>query len=120
MELKADLYKELLREFLPKEIFDYFEITKIDNHSDSFDIYLDELNKPPSGFTNSILVSKGFHEATIIQDFPIRKKPVYLHVRRRKWLDKPSGKIVSNNWDLTSKGTRYTKDFAIFLKGLFG
>jgi hypothetical protein len=120
MEGKTDHYQTLLRAFLPEEIFDYFEIVRIDTYEDSMDVFLDELNHPPKEFEKDILISKGFHDTVCIQDFPIRRKAVYLHVRRRKWYHKASGKIVSNSWDLTSKGTRYTKDFATFLKGLLG
>jgi len=120
MKAKPDPYKTLLQAFLPEEIFDYFEIVRIDSHNDSFDVHLDELNLIPKEYEKDILISKGFHDSVCIQDFPIRKKAVYLHVRRRKWYDKTANKIVSNSWDLTTKGTRYTKDFATFLKGIFG
>lgn len=120
MTTKIDPYKTFLQAFLPEEVFDYFEIKDIEVLETSFNVFLDELNRPPKDFEKDILVSHGYHDAIIIQDFPIRKKAVFLHVRRRKWLHKSSGKIVSNKWDLTSKGTRYTKDFATFLKGLFG
>jgi hypothetical protein len=43
-----------------------------------------------------------------------------LHVRRRKWLVKSSGNIISRNWDLMAKGTHFTKEFAIFLKDILG
>ena len=33
-----------------------------------------------------------FYRKTI-QDFPIRGRSVYLHVRRRKWIDRPTGEI---------------------------
>ena len=120
MEAKEDMYQLLLKEFLPNEIFDFFEVTKMERNDTLFNIYLDEKNNIPKEFQKDILVSKGFHETVVIQDFPIRDKPVFLYVRRRKWLNKATGNIVSNQWDLTSKGTRYTKDFATFLKGLFG
>ena len=120
MTAKTDPYKTLLQAFLPEEVFDYFEILRINSFDDSIDVFLDELNNPPKDFDKDILVSHGYHDSITIQDFPIRQKAVYLHVRRRKWLHKSSGKIISNKWDLTSKGTRYTKDFAAFLKELFG
>jgi hypothetical protein len=41
-------------------------------------------------------------------------------VRRRKWRDKNTGNIYSTRWDLTADGTSYTKEFADFLKELFG
>lgn len=112
--------EDLLKAILPTEVFDYFDITKVDIDTKSIDIYLDELNLPPEQYLNEKLISKGFTEATLIQDFPIREKAVYLHVRRRKWQIESTGKIISKTWDLTEKGSRYTKDFATFLKGLLG
>ncbi|GET28690.1 hypothetical protein [Prolixibacter sp. SD074] len=73
-----------------------------------------------AAYLNENLTSKGFHAEVVIQDFPIRKKATFLHVRRRKWLVEATGELVSKSWDLTAKGTRYTKSFADFLKGLFG
>lgn len=112
--------EDLLKAILPTEVFDYFEIIKVDSDDKSIDIHLDELNLPPQQYSKEKLISKGFTEATIIQDFPIRRKAVYLHVRRRKWQIESSGKIISKTWDITEKGSRYTKDFATFLKGLLG
>lgn len=109
----------LLKAILPTEVFDYFDIVKVDI-DESIDIYLEELNLPPEQYQGEKLISKGFTEATIIQDFPIREKAVYLHVRRRKWQVKSTRKVVSKTWDLTEKGSRYTKGFATFLKELFG
>lgn len=111
---------DLLKAILPTEVFDYFEIIKVDIDDKTIDIYLDELNLPPEQYSKEKLISKGFTDSTIIQDFPLRNKAVYLHVRRRKWLVESSGKIISKTWDLTEKGSRYTKDFATFLKGLLG
>ena len=33
----------------------------------------------------------GFTDYKTIQDFPIRGRSVYLHVRRRKWIDRSTG-----------------------------
>lgn len=110
----------LIKAILPVEVFEYFEIIKVDIDDKTIDLYLDELNLPPEKYQKEKLISKGFTEPTIIQDFPLRNKTVYLHVRRRKWLVESSGKIISKTWDLTEKGSRYTKDFATFLKGLLG
>jgi len=112
--------QELIKLLLPSEIFEYFEIVKLQVTDTSINVYLDETNVLPQEFTEKILSSKGFHAASIIQDFPIRDKSLYLHVRRRRWLDESTGKVVSRDWDTVAKGTRYTKCFAIFLKGLFG
>jgi hypothetical protein len=113
-------FNSLIRLILPQEIFDYFEIIKINIAEQEVHVYLDELPLKPAGFENEKLLSKGFHSTATIQDFPIRDKAMYLHVRRRRWLVGSSGQVISRNWGTIAKGTRLTKDFAIFLKGILG
>jgi hypothetical protein len=119
MESKDEQYK-LLKALLPEEIFKYFEIIKVVVNLTTIDVHLDELNLPSPAFKNLKLISKGFHPAVIVQDFPLRERAMFLHVRRRKWQVESTGEIVSNKWDTTAKGTRYTKGFAAFLKDIFG
>lgn len=105
---------------LPNEIFDYFEVIGVKESEDQIDMSLDEKDIVPQGYKKEELESKGFHQSVLIQDFPLRRRKVFLHVRRRKWLVKSSGKIISRNWNLIAKGTHFTKEFAIFLKGILG
>ncbi|WP_449618994.1 ISAon1 family transposase N-terminal region protein [Sphingobacterium rhinopitheci] len=51
-----------------------------------------------------------------IQDFPLRGNTVYLHMKRRRWLDKNSQEIIQRDWDLVAQGTHMTSEFAAFLK----
>lgn len=120
MSCADEQFKLLLKAVLPEEIFRYFEITKVLVNDTSIDVHVDELNLPPIAYKDFKLVSKGFTPTVIIQDFPIRERAVFLHVRRRKWQVESTGEIVSNTWDTTAQGTRYTKGFAAFLKELFG
>lgn len=120
MDSTKDRYKLLVQAILPEEIFSYFDITQILVDEKRLDVHLDELHQSPPEFSSEKLTPKGFQSAVIIQDFPIRERMVYLHVRKRKWLVNSSGKIISRDWDLVAKGARYTKGFASFLKGLFG
>jgi hypothetical protein len=113
-------YQSLLKLVLPSELFDYFEIINLIVSDNSIDVYLDEQNLKPIEFSDQKLTSKGFHSEIVVQDFPIRKRPVFLHVRRRRWLVEDTGKVISREWDSVAEGTRYTKSFADFLKGLFG
>lgn len=115
-----DQYNQLLKALLPAEVFSYFEITQVLVSTDRLDVYLDELNLPPLHYQDQKLLSKGFYPATEVQDFPIRERAVFLHVRRRKWQVESTGRIVSNTWDTVAEGTRYTKGFASFLKDVFG
>ena len=120
MSSQQDHFTNLVKLFLPTEIFDYFEIVNVESEGRTVHIYLDEINETPVEYQHEKLTSKGFTEASIIQDFPLRDKAVYLHVRKRRWLIESTQQVVGRDWDLVAKETRYTKGFATFLKGLFG
>jgi transposase len=120
MTEKEIALKDVLVLLLPKEIFEYFEITLIDSREKEIHIYLDEINQTPERYRKERLISKGFYKTSIVQDFPIRDKATYLHVRRRRWLVESTGEVVSRDWNTVAKGTHLTKGFATFLKGIFG
>jgi len=120
MSVQKDYYQELVKLLLPLEIFDYFEITNLVIEERSVTVFLDERDIKPAAWSGQKLTSKGFHPESIIQDFPIRNKAVFLHVRRRRWLVESTKEVVSRDWDSVAEGTRYTKSFADFLKGIFG
>ncbi|HEY3389589.1 MAG TPA: hypothetical protein VGK38_08470 [Prolixibacteraceae bacterium] len=113
-------YQNLVKLLLPAELFDYFVITRLVVEDRAVTVFLDELDIKPTFYSDQKLTSKGFHAESIIQDFPIRNKAVFLHVRRRRWLVESTGEVVSRDWESVAEGTRYTKSFADFLKGLFG
>ena len=111
----------LLRYLLPEELFEYFELTEVqESEKDTLLLHLEEKKVPPPEHKDKHLLSNGFDEPVRIQDFPLRQKRVYFVVRRRKWKDKETGKIYSRSWSLTANGTSYSKEFADFLKELFG
>ena len=112
--------EQLLRYLLPQEIFEYFDLVAIQERENQLELSLDEKPIKPIAHSDKELALYGFDEAVRIQDFPIREKSVYFIVRRRKWRDKNTGKIYSTQWNLTAGGTSYTKEFADFLKELFG
>lgn len=120
MSATKDHYQELVKLLLPTEIFDYFEITDLVIEERSVAVFLDERDVKPTAYKGEKLTSKGFHPESIIQDFPIRDKAVFLHVRRRRWLVESTKEVVSRNWDSVAEGSRYTKSFANFLKGILG
>jgi hypothetical protein len=72
----------------------------------------------PKEFDALELVSKGFLDEITIQDFPLRGKFVYLHIKRRRWTNKTTGEIIQRDWQLVAKGTRMTQEFAAFLRKL--
>jgi hypothetical protein len=116
---------ELMKYVLPREIVDYFDLVSIQASGETsdiygeLDIYLEETNIIPEEYKAKGLCSNGFYEESTIKDFPLRDRKVVLHVRRRRWVDN-KGKSYSRQWELTSEGTRYSKEFAFFLKETFG
>ena len=120
MQQSNDHYQELIKLLLPEAIFEYFSIVHIDILEKEVHVHLDEEAVKPEGYELVKLISKGFHPPAIVQDFPLRDKAMFLHIRRRRWFSESTGKTVERDWDAVAKGTRYTKGFAAFLKGLFG
>ena len=45
-------YKALVEALLPEDLFRYFEITEVKFSDKSIDVFLDELNNPPSSEKN--------------------------------------------------------------------
>ncbi|KAA6321214.1 hypothetical protein EZS27_029111 [termite gut metagenome] len=126
----------LVKYVLPSEIIDYFELIAIKKEGEVLHqprlngvavgvreyailLYLDELNVIPEEYAYLQLSGNGFSSSSTIKDFPLRDKKVLLHVLRRRWVDS-SGKSYSGTWDLTAKGTRYSKELASFLKEELG
>jgi hypothetical protein len=111
---------DLAKYILPKEIFSYFILDRIEDDNISLHFYLEEMNVLPEEYSGEAMESKGFHKESVIKDFPLREKSLYLHVRRRRWKNKRTGEIVSRDWQLVAAGTHYTQGFASFLKEIVG
>ena len=108
----------LIKLLLPEFLVDYFDIVKVDTLSDRVDIYLEEKRSIPENLSDKTLTSHGFHKQAVIRDFPIRGKQVFLYVKRRRWKEKSTSEVYSRDWELLAEGTRMTKEFSSFLKGI--
>lgn len=113
-------YLPLVAFLLPDFIVSYYELTCVDKLSDVLHLYLEEKNYEVCDVAKENLLSKGFLPEITIQDFPIRDKRVFLHVKRRRWLNTNTGQIEQRNWSEVADGTRMTKEFAIFLNKIDG
>src|SRR5690554_7339621 len=98
MDANKDQLLSLLHLILPEEILDYFTIVNLEIRPHEIHLFLDEKNCIPEEFKKRKLISKGFYPESVIQDFPLRDKPLHLHVRRRKWVVESTGKVVSKTW----------------------
>lgn len=119
-QISAELSSNIFRLILLEELFEYFEIESINEHGKEVHVYLVEINTKPANQESLNLHSKGFYDTITVQDFPLRNKALYLHIKRRKWVNVDTGDVVSRDWKLVAQGTRYTQSFADFLKGLLG
>ncbi len=103
---------------LPQGILDFFILSRHTDTGQGICLYLDEKNEVPDEYKGDKLQSKGFFDEITVQDFPLRGKAVFLHIRRRRWLNQTTGQTVFRDWDMVAKGTRMTKEFASFLKAI--
>ncbi|MDK2852280.1 MAG: hypothetical protein PWQ38_545 [Proteiniphilum sp.] len=114
-------YITLAKLILPQEISESFDLVKVEEKKEDGEtllhLYLDEFEIPPDHRTD--LRPNGFYPEALMGDFPVRGREVVLHVRRRRWLNQ-HGESVSTDWTLICKGTRYSKEFAAFLKEFVG
>lgn len=113
----------LLCSFLPEgllshfDIFDFKELGDLQTKKDCIFIYLDEKNQLPNCYDLKEFESKGFYDRTIIQDFPIRGKAVYLCIRRRRWRNKIDRSIeVKSDYSFIAEGSKLTVELSDFLK----
>ena len=109
-------YNDLLKLVLPEFLIDHFDLIKSEKANEVMHLYFEERNVVPKEETQRILIAQGFHKEAAIQDFPLRGNTVWLHVRRRRWIDKETKEVVQRNWNLVAQGTRMTTEFAAFLK----
>ena len=119
-----NMLEQLAHLVLPKEILDNFDIVKIETDESDIDsmsltIHLDERMNAYLQKSEDY-ESKGFMDAVRITDFPIRDHKVILVLRRRRWKNKETGETFVDRISVTESGTRYSKEFAAFLKETYG
>ena len=111
--------KDILSAILPEILVENFDIVDFQKSVDRFDVWMDEkrvLTK--ENRSNPNIVSNGFGEYRQIQDFPIRGRATFLHLRKCRWLNKSTGETFSYDWELDEHdATRLNAEFVAFLKG---
>lgn len=117
---KQDIYESLIGLLFPSDITEHFKIVHIESLPQVMVVHFEEKDEFHDKEGGHEYVTNGFYESSRINDFPIRDKKVTLVVKRRRWIDKSTGKSVGNKYTLTAEGTRHSKEFAAFLKGIFG
>ena len=114
---------DLLSIILPKDLLLHFDIVNFQEleditiKKDCLHIYLEEKNRLPKGYSKLDYQSKGFNNSKQVQDFPIRGKAVYLHIKTRRWRDKKTkSKQIRNDYSFIAEGSKLTVELSDFLK----
>jgi hypothetical protein len=133
MELQT--LKLLLWEYLPENLdlnqYDFIKMEK-DDDLDKYhpylwkiDLYFEEKNILPDEYKNNKnIISKGFYEYKAISDFLIRHKLWILNIKKRKWYDTKSKKVITSkntprrkySWGVETKGIKTAADNVFFYK----
>ena len=95
-----------------------FEMVRFERTEQFYDIWLDEKKKlSDEDCHNPNIVALGYTDYVTVQDYPMRDRPVYLHMRKNKWWDRKTNEIFSYNLELPyEEGTRLRAEFVAFLK----
>lgn len=105
--------------FLPKELREDFQITKITYTEEKMSLRVEELKPPPQNIElkkGEKIISKGFCKPIELRDFPIRDRETWINVYRRKWKIPEREGVITRELDLHYPGMKTTKGFADFLK----
>lgn len=120
--ITSEAFATLLAFMLPKSINENFELTDVTDElfedCPALHLHLEERQAAPEGYPEAI--PNGFHQESVVTDFPMRDKVVVLHIRRRRWMDAQGKSIPSKAIPLAAKGTRISCEFAAFLKEVLG
>ena len=80
MNPNRSLHK-LLRIIFSEVLMAYFDISGWHDDSSKIEVWLDEKNYMERfDYKSGTVISSGFIDEKVIQEFPLRGKPVYLHV----------------------------------------
>lgn len=68
---------------LPEGMDELFEIVRFERTDAAYDIWLDEKKKlSDEDYRNPNIVARGYTDYVTVQDYPMRGRPVYLHMRK--------------------------------------
>ncbi|WP_298547106.1 hypothetical protein [uncultured Parabacteroides sp.] len=93
--MEKNPYIELAECLLPEEMVEYFEVVQVVKTTETFDVTLEERDNGVVGYESGQLRSNGFYEESIVWDYPVRRRKMSFHVKRRRWIEVETGKSVS-------------------------
>ena len=84
---------------LPEGMDELFEMVRSERTDQAYDIWLDEKKKlSDEDFRNPNIVARGYMDYVAIQDYPMRGRPVYLHMGYTRMVLKRVQSSMAVNW----------------------
>jgi len=107
--------------FLPKKFQESFEVKKIEEKKNEWNIEaVERKERVPKELIGKDIVLNGYERSVEIIDFPFHGKPLYITFFRRKWRDTDTGESYTNDYQFHRPGMKTTDEFGDFLKELSG
>jgi hypothetical protein len=118
---KKEIIDGLIKLILPSDFIENFNIEKIEEHKNNWEIILFEKEELiPKELDGKVAVKDGYCNPIELQSFPIKGKAFYIKLYRRRWKAQGTQNSYENSYDLHLEGMKATKEFGAFLKGSFG
>ena len=115
--MTLELAKTLLGFIAPPIVTNNFELVSIQEKGDALFLNFEEnKNLVPIELSDRSFRLSGFENKLELHTFPQKGEPCYLNIRRRRWVDKESGKSYSNQYDFHEQGMKTTRELGAFLK----
>jgi len=106
---------------VPSEILESFDVSEVNESAIQIEIILEEKKDLiPEEIKSFDAVLDGFCNPLSILSFPIKGKPTYLVIKRRRWKLAGEDEHYSNSYQFNHPGIKATKEFAAFLKEVHG
>lgn len=105
----------------PEEIIESFNLVQIKENSKQYELIFEEKKELiPKELIGYEVILDGFCNPLSLLSFPIKGKTCYLVIKRRRWKRKGGGIHFSNDYYFNQPNVKATKEFAAFLKEVFG
>jgi hypothetical protein len=75
---------------------------------------LDDRNHTSIGFKSEDYELKGVHRACLVQDFQICGKGIFLRIKRLRWLQKQTGKVIQSDHSFIADVSKFTHELPDF------
>ena len=111
------LLSNVLSVLIPESL-SFFKLVSVKESSAYIEFCLEDLAEviPVALKHSACVVLDGFTHPIELQSFPLKGKPVYFKIYRRRWKESGSNQHYSHSYDLHPPGVKATHEFASFLK----